>query len=307
MALLGSTAVAAPALGQEIQIHGPLAGASAVSRLVHYREHRLVLTPTFGITLQDEFTRELFTGLRAEYYFNDWLGLGIWGAYAAAHVDTSLTDQVVSRSASTGNPLNSSWNGGSNTTNVPYRNNFPMQIGRRNWVMDLHLTFVPLRGKFALFQNVVANVDFFIFAGPALIGVEERSDFANNSTDLTNADQHNDIIRAAARNVANGRTSRVAVTGTFGFGLNFYINRWISLNFEYRAMPFAWNTSGTDENTTRSLCGAGGHDSCSGFSDLVVTQGAHTVIDSNDRSLRMNQMVNFGLSFYLPGGPRIGP
>ncbi len=297
LVLGGAMLSAAPAAAQEIQIRGPLAGARSVSRLVRYREGRFVLTPTFGITLQDEFSREMLTGLRAEYHFTDWLGLGVWGAAAPVHVDTSLTDQVGERSPA-------------NTPNVPLRTNFARQIGRRNFLFDLHASFIPLRGKFALFQSLVADVDFYFVAGVAFVGVEEREDRSitnNTSVAMRNASQL-------------ARATRIAVAPTFGFGINFYFNRFVSLNFEYRAAPFAWNRAGTDGSSSASVCGRAGNEPCDGVSDFVATYfpggrdpstmravTSQTRIDSDDRTFSFNQMVNLGISFYLPTAPRIGP
>ncbi len=292
LALAGAALAASPAQAQEIQLRGPLAGARSVSRLVQYREGRFSITPTFSVSLQDEFSRDLFFGLRGDYHFTDWLGVGVSAAYAGVHVDTSLTDQVASNSPG-------------NTANVPRATAYPQQIGRRNWMADLHLTFVPLRGKFALFQSLVADVDFYLVAGAAFVGVEERADTKLAST--------LDVNSATVRNSQTTRASRVAIAPTFGAGLNFYLNRFISLNFEYRATPFQWNRSGTDENSTATRCGAAGNESCEGFSDYVSTYfardaaGRYTQIDSNDRSWSFNQTFTVGLSFFLPTAPRIGP
>lgn len=292
LCLAGAALAAAPdAEAQEIQLRGPLAGARSVSRLVRYREGRLAITPTAGISLLDTFSRDVFFGVRAEYHFADWIGIGVMGAAAPVHIDTSLTDRV----ASTAVPPN--------PAQVPRASDFPRQIGRRNWMADLHLTFIPLRGKFALFQSLVADIDFFLFAGGAVIGIEERAD----STLRAGQEQR----ELAASQTA--RATRVAIAPTFGAGLNFYINRFISINFEYRATPFSWNASGTDESSATSRCGLGGTESCQGFSDYVSTyfarnpQDRRTIIDSNDRQLSFNQMFTIGLSFYLPTSPRIGP
>jgi len=301
LALAGAALAANPAQAQEIQIRGPLAGASSVSRLVRYREGRFAVTPLFGISLQDTFSRDLFFGARAEYHFTDWLGVGVMGAVAPVHLDTSLTDQVKTNSLP------------SNPAQVPQASQFPTQIGRRNWMADVHLTFIPLRGKFALFQSLVADVDFFLFAGAAFIGIEERADtcltnngeMAGSGCTTGNQENRNSSQRA--------RASRVAIAPTFGAGLNFYITRFLSINFEYRATPFSWNTSGTDENSTALRCGLAGNEVCTGFSDYAATYFARTprdrrtIIDSNDRSLSFNQMFTIGVSIFLPTSPRISP
>lgn len=301
LALAGAAFAANPAQAQEIQIRGPLAGARSVSRLVQHRDGRFAVTPLFGISLQDTFSRDLFFGARLEYHLADWLAIGAMGAVAPVHIDTSLTEQVRSNSVA------------SNAAQVPRASQFPNQIGRRNWMADLHVSFIPLRGKFALFQSLVADVDFFLFAGAAFVGIEERAD-----TCLTN-----DGVAARsgcttgtpeARNASQvARASRVAVAPTFGAGLNFYVSRFLSINFEYRATPFSWNTSGTDENSTVPRCGLAGNEVCTGFSDYAATYFARdprdrrTIIDSNDHSLSFNQMFTIGVSVYLPTAPRIGP
>jgi outer membrane beta-barrel protein len=302
LALAGAALAASPAQAQDIQLRGPLAGARSVSRLVQHREGRFAVTPIFGISLLDEFSRDVFFGVRAEYHFADWLGVGVMGAFSPVHVNTSLTEQVSSRSPGGTVNVPSAAPVGARS-GVPATPGFAGQVGRRNWMADIHLTFIPLRGKFALFQSLVADIDFFLFAGAAFVGVEERAD---TSLSATATDSQRYASQAA-------RASRVAIAPTFGAGLNFYITRFLSINFEYRATPFQWNRSGTDENSTASLCGSDGRQSCAGFSDYVSTYfnrdptRRQTVINSDDRSWSFNQMFTIGLSIYLPTSPRVGP
>lgn len=295
LVLAGVALASSPAAAQEIQLRGPLAGARSVARLVQYRDGRFSLTPTFGISLQDEFSRDLFVGLRAEYHFTDWLGVGVWGAAAAANIDTSLTDQISSRSP-----------GG--TFNVPNRARFTEQIGRRNYLFDLHVSFIPLRGKFALFQNLVADTDFYILAGVAFVGITERAD-----VNIRSSAQYENPYAASNRQTSQqiqdqinasqvARASRIAVAPTVGFGLNFYLNRFISIGFEYRIMPFSWNRSGTDES---SAARPGVSDTISNYFQSDVTR-RRSIIDAEDRSMSLNQVFNFGVTFFLPTRPRIG-
>lgn len=299
LVLAGATLVTSSAAAQDIQIRGPLAGARSVARLVRYRENRLSLTPTVGITLQDEFSRELFFGVRGNYHFADWIGVGAGFAYATGF-DTSLTDEIAARSPG-------------NTPNIPARARFPEQIGRRNYMIDVYATFIPLRGKFALFQNLVADLDLYFVAGVALVGVTERADFSLPSQTSGLDDAAASALRRRWAGSQSARASRMAIAPTFGFGLNFFINRFVSVNLEYRATPFTWNRSGTDENSTETRCGEAGNASCAGFSDLVstyfATSSAQRVarVTSDDRTLSFNQMVTLGVSIFLPTAPRIGP
>ncbi|MBL8603927.1 MAG: outer membrane beta-barrel domain-containing protein [Myxococcales bacterium] len=295
MVLAGAALMAAPAQAQEIQLRGPLAGARSVSRLVQYRLNRLAITPSVGITLQDEFSRDLFFGVRADYHLADWFGVGLGGAFAPVHIDTSLTDNIAGRAPG-------------NTVNVPQRSAFAEQIGRRNFMVDLHATFIPLRGKFALFQSVTADVDLYLVGGVAFVGVEERAD-ACLGTAMNQPSGCRQATMVNMRASQTNRASRVAIAPTFGFGLNFFLNRFVSLNLEYRATPFSWNRSGTDENSTLTTCGLAGNESCAGFSDYVSTyfsSNPRTIINADDRTLVFNQMVSLGVSIFLPTAPRIG-
>jgi hypothetical protein len=184
---------------------------------------------------------------------------------------------------------------------------FRQQIGNLNWMVSLQATLIPLRGKLALFQNIFIDSDLYIFAGPALVGVTERANF-----DANPSGQAEDALGPDSQAVIDSqlaRTSRIAPTASFGVGLNFFINRFLSLSVEYRAFPFAWNTMGTDENSTANKCGADGAQSCAGFPDYQVDRdangGGRFLLDANDRSFHWNQMVNFSLNFFLPTAPRI--
>jgi len=299
VAFVGLTAISSAAMAQEIQLRGPLAGAPSCRHCVQYRAGRVSLAPTFGITFQDEFDRTMFAGAQLNYHFNDLIAIGAWGAYGVAHVRTNLTSQVTDRLS--GNATG--------TPNIPAGGEFPNQIGQLNWFISApQLTLVPLRGKLSLFQNIFIDTDFYLFGGLGIVGLTERqSAVYDASMDPTQAN-----VPTAASLAGNqtARSSRVALTGTFGVGLNFYINRFISLQVEYRAFPFAWNTMGTDESSRANTCGPTGTSSCAGFPDYAVrpdTNGAGGGfnLDDNDRQFRWNQMVNFGLNFFLPTAPRI--
>ncbi len=339
LAFLGVTMTAAAAMGQEIQIRGPLANAQSCRRCVQYRAGRISIAPTFGLSLQDEYDRTLWVGAQVNYHFSDLIAIGAWGGFAAAHLPTSLTNAIRRTIGSGGNAATTDetlnqWAADPNprsetlatrTPNIPRGERFNQQIGQMNWFISVpQLTLIPLRGKIALFQNIFIDTDFYIFAGLAIVGVTERANY-----DVNHGRTAGDPIAPVAYDNADGlyanqiaRSSRIAFTGTFGVGLNFYITHFLSLAVEYRAFPFAWNTSGFDENTTASSCGAGGLSvdpptaatSCSGHPDYQVDRdirgnqdrGGRFIIDSVDQVFHFNQMVNFSLSIFLPTAPRRG-
>lgn len=318
VAFVGALMAAGSAEAQEIALRGPLANAPSCRQCVQYRAGRGVLAPSFGVTLQDDFQRSLVFGLQGAYHFNDVIGLGLYAGYAAVGIPTGLANGAQNYMgipspmdpSMTTNPFVPSYN-------VPDQTQFTKQIGRLGLMLALpQLTITPLRGKLALFQNIFLDADLYLFGAPAVIFVTERSNFdaaVGQNMILPPSDD-------AVKNSQIARTTRPAFTAMFGAGFNFYVNRFISLSFEYRAYPFSWNTSGTDENTSATTCGANQMSSCRNSPDYLVpamggtvqpgpasmggTPGGRFIIDDNDRSFRWNSMFNFSVNIFLPPAAR---
>jgi outer membrane beta-barrel protein len=268
---------ASQASAQEVQITGPLAGAPAVRRMRLYREGRILIEPNFSFTLQDEFARSLIAGAHIGYYFTDWLGVGVGGGYAVASLDTGLTDEIGRGGVTTDR----------NRLSLPSREGFSDQIANMTYVAALQLEFIPLRGKLAMFQKLFVDTDFHIFLGVAMVGVEERADVGltnsgSNADTLCGVSDSDCLLRSQT-----ARSSRLAIAPTFGAGLTMMFNDFVGLNFDWRGMPFSWNTSGTDE---------------SGDDDGDFPDGE---IDADDRFFKFNQMVQIGVVIYLPTDPTI--
>jgi outer membrane beta-barrel protein len=324
LAFLGVSIAAGAVSAQEIQIRGPLANAPSCHGCIQYRAGRVSISPTFGISLQDEFDRSLWVGAQIQYHFNDLIGIGVWGSYALGHVPTALTSAIRSGLATDagGAPLGDPTPGAVDqasmvpnadktqpayySRNIPRGEHFNQQIGQMNWFLSApQITITPLRGKMALFQNIFIDTDFYLFLGLGIIGLTERANYDVSQGAV-------DDFQHLAEN-QQARSSRVAFTATFGAGLNFYINHFLSLAVEYRAFPFAWNTSGFDVSSSQNTCGFDpnnmsnpAHYSCAGFPDYQVRSDHAFIVDQNDRTFHWNQMVNFSLNVFLPTEPRRG-
>jgi len=263
------------ASAQDVEITGPLAGQPAVRHMRIYRRGRVQLQPLVAFTLTDEFSRTMLVGAQAQFHLTDWLGIGAWGGFGLLHLDTGLTDQVQQLGQTTDR----------NRLSLPSRESFPDQIGQLQWAAALQLAFIPLRGKLSLFQKLFVDADFYVFLGGAVVGVEERADVPENTCDTASG---------SCTDSQTARASRVAFAPTFGAGLTMFINQFISLTFEWRGIPFSWNTAGTDE---------GGHDETG-----VDASGGNFpdgIIDSSDRNFHFNHMFVLGVSFYLPTAVRV--
>jgi len=272
LALLGITE---RSQAQELYLTGPLAGAPAVRKLRLYRQTRFEIAPAVSFTLLDEYQRTILLGARMQFNFTDWLAIGGWGALGSAiRLPTALTDNIQTvnqqRQAQeapcvgVNSPACAGPNLTSRLTGVNLGKNLKDQLGGIDWVVAPQLTLTPLRGKLALFQSIYLDTDFYISAGPAFIGVTERS----------NCNPCVGKFKTA---------SRTAIAPTAALGLSFYVNKWSALGFEYRLLPFAWNIGGFDT-------AGGGKDN----------QFPDNKISDADQRFRVNQMMTISYNFYLP-------
>jgi outer membrane beta-barrel protein len=284
----GISLTASSAAAQEVQVKGPLAGAPAVRHMRVYRDGRFQIQPQFSSTLVDEFSRTLFVGAQIGYHFTDWIGIHGFFDYGIS-LDTDLTDQIKQSGQRTD----------TNALSLPSPANFGSQIGQLKFLTGVQATFIPLRGKLALFQALFVDTDFYLFAGVAFAQVQER---ANVKRDGNNQVPCSPEALRAARDRGNftaadnaclltqgASATRLAIAPTFGVGLSLYMTDYLALTLEWRAFPFKWNTSGTDEgglDKERREASGGS------FPDGEI--------DENDRTKQFNQTFRLGFAFYLP-------
>lgn len=256
-----------PAAAQEIQLTGPLAGAPAVRKLRLYRQGRVELALGPGFTLLDEYQRTIFVGGRLQYNIFDWLGIGVFGGFGAASLDTDLTERIEDTA-----PRNSR-----TAVNLPARGGqaFNKQTGKMKWMAAPQVTFSPFRGKLALFQKLFTDTDLYVHGGAAFIGVEERGECGGPGKPCT---APNSFVAA----------TRTAIAPTFGLGLSLYVSNFVSVNVEYRAFPFSYNRGGFDSR---------GAPPDASFPD--------NKLDSEDRTFKFNQMIFIAAGFHFPTSPKI--
>jgi len=251
------------ASAQEIQLTGPLAGAPAARKLRLYREGRFELAPTASFTLLDEYRRTILFGGRLQYHIKDWLGVGLWGAYGVISSTTDLTDQigtVALRNSRT-------------AANLAPNGAFGDQTAKMTYVAAPQITFVPFRGKLAIFQKIFVDTDAYLHGGVAFVGLQERGDCGAAGQPLCTDPKSFELA------------SRTAIAPTFGLGLNFYVGELLSIGLEYRALPFSWNRAGFDSR------GSGNNGK---FPNVPPK------IDDQDQTFKFNQMITIALGISLP-------
>jgi len=264
---------ATPSSAQELQVTGPLKGAPAVRGMRLYREGRLELAPTVSFSLLDQYRRTILVGARLNYNIKDWIALGVWGAYGVVSMTTYLTDQIdaiAPRNSLTAINVNHTGTDPNNFKNAPFGD----QTAKLTYVLAPQLTFIPFRGKLAIFNKIFVDTDFYAAAGAAFVGIQERGDCGGGGqTPCSNPSTF----------ALQGKTK---IAPTFAVGFTFYpgASFW-SLGVEYRAMPFSWNRAGFD---TRGS-GTNGN-----FPDQKI--------DSQDDTFDFNQMVTISAGFYFDVG-----
>jgi len=286
--LAGAAAVAAlsgEALAQEIQLTGPLAGAPAVRKLRLHRASRFEVAPNVSFTLLDQYERTIIPGGTLTYHFTDWIGVGVWGGFGIQY-ETGLSEELQEKAINRRNCAQRSTTKACKLTavNLTHGNLATDQLGKLQFIIAPQITVVPFRGKLALFSALFVDTDVNIFAGPAIVGLQERRPCGHDENGaIINGDDAKPLPCSAQASFA--LKSRIAVAPQFGLGLNFYPRalQFFGFGAEFRAMPFSWNTSGFDNH------GGGNNQD---FPDNNV--------NSNDREFHFNSMLTVHLAFQFP-------
>lgn len=275
--LAALTALSAGAEAQEIQLTGPLAGAPAVRKLRLHRAGRFEVAPGVSFSLLDQYQHTLMPGAALTYHVTDWLGFGVWGGFGIQY-NVGLADELQEKAITGRDCKSKPFSKACKLTavNLTHNDIAADQLGKMQWMVAPQVQVVPFRGKLALFSSLFVDTDVNIFAGPAFIGLQERADCGKDT-------DGNALALDCAKQESFVLASRVAVAPTFGLGLNFYPSSFVGFGFEFRALPFSWNTSGFDNHGG----GANGD-----FPDLSV--------NGNDREFHFNSMLTVHASFQFP-------
>jgi outer membrane beta-barrel protein len=280
LAVAGAMSASGAAQAQEVELTGPLKGAPAVRHQRLYREGRFSIEPTVSFSLLDQYRRTFFLGGRLTYNIKDWLGIGVWGAYGLVSSNTDLATEIDDPvSGSPRDPLTAI---NVNHTGDPAKGQgigyapFTDQTAKMNWVLAPQITFIPFRGKLAIFNKIFVDADFYVAPGVGIIGIQERGDCGAGAA-LSCSDPASFAL-----------TSRTKFTATFAVGFTFYPADMFSFGVEYRALPFSWNRAGFDSR-------GGGNNG--NFPDQAV--------NSSDETFDFNQMITISIGVALPTAPKI--
>ncbi len=175
---------AAESKGRKRDIELPLKRkAKVVQKKTFERKGKWELTPFGGINPADSFVMSEMVGMRVNYRILEYLGLQVGGGYVF-NQDRDATTLLTDPPDKGGLDINPDFIKNSELT----------------WFSGLDLVFFPAYGKFSLLSSVIANYDFGLYAGVAVMGLE------------------------------NGD---IAPAPDLGFLVDFYVLQWLSIRFDF--------------------------------------------------------------------------
>lgn len=205
---------------------GPLADAPPILDQTLWRAGRVELAPTVSLSIPDPFTGSVayeqltMVGLQANYFILDWLGVGLDLGYGISS-NTSLHDQVdreidAKRNAVCGPDPGPTAEAEAKTAHLSCLGELGLTDNIRTSSIQLlasaNVSFVPLHGKFMLFDSILMHYDVH-----ALLGVG----FA--------------VMQGEPDEKANDAFGGVKFAGpVVGLGARTFFNDWIGLNLEFR-------------------------------------------------------------------------
>ena len=126
--------------------------APPIRKPLNWRAERHHVTPTFGFSVNDEYTRALSAGLSYRYYFNNWVGVGVDFMATYVSLDTGLTEQIeakLTKPGQTGRP----------------------SLATPGFLVTAGATFVPIYGKMMWFGSLPVAYDLHLLLGVGLATV----------------------------------------------------------------------------------------------------------------------------------------
>jgi outer membrane beta-barrel protein len=184
---------------------------------------RVELMPQIGTTINDPFLLSYTLGGAVNYWFSDVLSVGVQGQ-KYIRTSTGLDADVIRLGA------------------IPNLNQLDFYGG-------VHFTYVPVYGKFALFNQGVVGFDTFVSLGAGVTGNQILAPFNFNEVVKQEADdldpRRESLAAVCAKapasvdpdfcaNPASFKDSQLALSPSAGIGLRFFISDFMTLTFDVK-------------------------------------------------------------------------
>ncbi len=277
---------ALPGEAQADQGRNPLAGQPAIRHREEMRKLRFEVTPEFLISLNQPFLIGVGGGLNLQFHINDWLGIAASFHYTGAvnaplegSVETALPNTYPTDPADPSSGLKQ-----------PSKAQFREHLIAPNFLGALYATLTPIGGKFALFNSVFANYDFYGMAGIGLANLTNPNGCPSpvKATECQPFKMTGNDVNIQSPDVFTG----LRFAGMLGIGMHIYFNQWIGLQLEVRDYLYKANPGGFDVSTTDR-----GPSQVKGDKSPALT--------GDDEYITSNLYFGLGLTFMLPPSAKI--
>ncbi len=194
-----SALIVAPAVAQAQSTRSESGADSGpiVRRQLLFRSSRLEVAPMVAFSINDAFIRNTLVGANVSYHLNNVFGVGLTVGYGALQMDTTLRDNVHA----------------SLTADDPRRLN-SLSYSYMKWTADLGISYVPIFGKFTIFNGAITHYDIHLMGGLSVVG--------------------EDVVGASVNSVTDPGLAGTRPGGMLGVGLRFFVSDMISINYEIR-------------------------------------------------------------------------
>ena len=170
---------------------------SVIRHQLLYRSTRFEMAPIVGMTLNDAYVRNGIVGAALSYHLTNEWGLSLVGGYGVTQFDTSLRESVEAK-------LDQA---------APERLS-ELSYSYVQWLAGLEVSYVPIVGKFSLFDSAIINYDMHLMGGFTFIG-----ETAVSAIDGGSVDEQLEGVRPSP---------------TVGIGMRLFLSEGISANLDVR-------------------------------------------------------------------------
>lgn len=223
----------------------------AVQRVYALRYRRWEIVPRFGFSMNDQFVTHYSFDGQLNWYITDVLALGLEVKWFYQNPESDV--------------------------NFYTQRSFRVSVPINEYLLGIYLNFsyVPIYGKFAIFNRWILHWDTFIVGG---LGVTSTRPIA--------------VIDAEFRNFEDWNWN---ITFNIGLGGRIFIRRWLAIFAEVRLYGFPQpledrNIAPLSDCNSSDLCG-------DTWSDQRANPETWT---DEDGEFAINVMTQIGISFFLP-------
>jgi outer membrane beta-barrel protein len=253
----------------------PLDGQPAVRKRTLYLPKRFEIAPQIGLTYLQDFKNSFLIGVKMEYHFIEYLSVGVFFDYAAVNWDTGLTNEIEDTLPDRLNRLTT-------VDPSPSKSIMYKALDTLLFKAGVYLAYTPWFGKLSLFGKLFGKFDLHVLAGAGFAYLKAGNLSPVNSSCAGDIDPNGTCEYALYlnRKVENGGFK---VGPLVGFGLRFFLLRWLALQFNFNTIIVKRNSAGFDKN-----------------GDTDPSNPNVVVIDKKDESWENIMSFTIGVSFFLP-------